>query len=331
MLDQKSLPLCHDHHPVQWVFLGYPGVGKGTYASRLSNLLDVPHISTGDLVREELSSFRSPLFLGPLGSEKKINDLYEKIKEKIKDLRDCFEMEVTVDYDDEELAWLFVAFGQQDLFLLENQLPYRLLKWLMSWSENEDELKNSIERYIQGQLIIPEDQHSMFLKSNKANKQSNIDNPIASRLLGYLFLPPMIVDDSTRPKFLNLIAYEICLDFENDFGVTSYISFLDSLIDEANDVKMLRKVGVLYNCLGSDEEVAKLFNKIGTDLVPNTQIYSYVRLQIQKHYKNKWMTWMAQFFHNHFSSPWMIFAFYGVLVGLELTGIQTWLVIHPAK
>lgn len=41
---------------VQWVFLGCPGVGKGTYASRLSNLLGVPHIATGDLVRHELSS-----------------------------------------------------------------------------------------------------------------------------------------------------------------------------------------------------------------------------------------------------------------------------------
>ncbi|KAL0375138.1 UNVERIFIED_CONTAM: adenylate kinase [Sesamum radiatum] len=40
---------------VQWVFLGSPGVGKGTYASRLSALLGVPHIATGDLVREELS------------------------------------------------------------------------------------------------------------------------------------------------------------------------------------------------------------------------------------------------------------------------------------
>ncbi|CAH2058745.1 unnamed protein product [Thlaspi arvense] len=39
-----------------WVFLGCPGVGKGTYASRLSSLLGVPHIATGDLVREELSS-----------------------------------------------------------------------------------------------------------------------------------------------------------------------------------------------------------------------------------------------------------------------------------
>ncbi|KAL7109829.1 hypothetical protein ACP275_06G200100 [Erythranthe tilingii] len=45
---------------VQWVFLGCPGVGKGTYAARLSTLLGVPHIATGDLVRQELSS-RGPL------------------------------------------------------------------------------------------------------------------------------------------------------------------------------------------------------------------------------------------------------------------------------
>ncbi|KAH9303574.1 hypothetical protein KI387_007978, partial [Taxus chinensis] len=38
----------------QWIFLGCPGVGKGTYASRLSRLLGIPHIATGDLVREEL-------------------------------------------------------------------------------------------------------------------------------------------------------------------------------------------------------------------------------------------------------------------------------------
>lgn len=45
---------------VQWVFLGCPGVGKGTYAARLSSLLGVPHIATGDLVRHELSA-RGPL------------------------------------------------------------------------------------------------------------------------------------------------------------------------------------------------------------------------------------------------------------------------------
>lgn len=42
------------------MFLGVPGVGKGTYASRLSNLLGVPHIATGDLVRHELAA-KGPL------------------------------------------------------------------------------------------------------------------------------------------------------------------------------------------------------------------------------------------------------------------------------
>ncbi len=44
---------------VQWVFLGCPGVGKGTYASRLAKLLQVPHIAMGDLVRQELSKTSS--------------------------------------------------------------------------------------------------------------------------------------------------------------------------------------------------------------------------------------------------------------------------------
>ena len=36
------------------IFLGPPGVGKGTYSSRISMRLQVPHISTGDLFREEV-------------------------------------------------------------------------------------------------------------------------------------------------------------------------------------------------------------------------------------------------------------------------------------
>ncbi|KAG2426511.1 hypothetical protein HXX76_011738 [Chlamydomonas incerta] len=42
--------------PLNWVFLGPPGVGKGTYASRVAKAFGVPHIATGDLIRAEIKS-----------------------------------------------------------------------------------------------------------------------------------------------------------------------------------------------------------------------------------------------------------------------------------
>jgi len=38
------------------VIFGPPGSGKGTYASLLKNRLDIPHVSTGELVREEIQN-----------------------------------------------------------------------------------------------------------------------------------------------------------------------------------------------------------------------------------------------------------------------------------
>lgn len=47
------------------VLVGPPGAGKGTQAVRLAERLDVPHISTGDLFRANLSE------MTPLGQEAK--------------------------------------------------------------------------------------------------------------------------------------------------------------------------------------------------------------------------------------------------------------------
>ncbi|XP_052877569.1 UPF0481 protein At3g47200-like [Gossypium arboreum] len=160
----------------------------------------------------------------------------------------------------------------------------------------------------------------------EASKTSNLTDISFNHIFffGKLQLPPISVDDST----MNLIAYEMCPDFENDFTVTSYMCFLDLLIDEAEDVKDLRDAGILYNGLGSDEEVAKLFNKMNTDLVPSPMIYSGVKEKIHNHCKNMWINHAAQAYHTYFRSPWTFLAFLGAFAALTFTALQTYYAMH---
>lgn len=140
--------------------------------------------------------------------------------------------------------------------------------------------------------------------------------------LGTLKIPRIVVDDSTGSKFMNLVAYEMCPDFQNDFGVTSYLCFLDSLIDTAQDVKELRHAGMLLNYMGSDEDVAHLFNTMTTDLVPDLQTYHRVTNKIRRYCENPWTTSIAKLYYTHFSTPWSIVGFLGALLGLLFTAIQ---------
>ncbi|KAE8728936.1 Lycopene cyclase [Hibiscus syriacus] len=149
--------------------------------------------------------------------------------------------------------------------------------------------------------------------------------------VGKLRLPPIRVDESTGPMLMNLIAYEMCPDFENDSEVTSYVWLLDSLIDDAGDVQVLRDDGVLYNALGSDEEVAKLLNKMNPVLVPNPAIYYGVARKVHNHCRTKWIRHAAQAYLTYFSSPWTFIAFVAAIAALLLSSLQTSYTIISAK
>ena len=122
-------------------------------------------------------------------SGKSDKDLYEMVEKNIKQLREYYDEEVTKKYSDEALAWILfvdgcatlkfidivvsgdnkklqefkikndhVAFVQQDLFLLENQLPYQLLDDLMKMSEEEENLRKAILKFINGQSMLENEQ-----------------------------------------------------------------------------------------------------------------------------------------------------------------------------
>ncbi|XP_021282561.1 UPF0481 protein At3g47200-like [Herrania umbratica] len=340
--------------------------------------------------------------------------LFSKIMAEIKDLKRCYNPEDIQDYDDEKLAWMFfvdgcavlfavhyglqgdfkrldtkadlLVFAQLDLFLLENQLPYRVLKILIDSSKDPTKWEQSITEFIGDNLITNirdgkksphteeeakqeythllerlrtkhltgmieasrssmigrlllscghNREHRKTFRSVKELKESGISvRPSESdnlknisfycNFLGSLKMPRILVDDSTASKFLNLVALEMCRDFENDFAVTSYLYFLDSLIDTAADVKEMRVTGMLHNYLGSDEEVADLFNKLSRDLVPDQAMYKDATDNIHRYCNNPWTTPMAQAYYTHFSSPWTFLGFLAALLGLLFSAIQAY-------
>ena len=167
------------------------------------------------------------------------------------------------------------------------------------------------------------------LKSSLRRRPTDIDFS-EGWFTAKLTIPTILVNNFTAATFLNLIAYEMSPNFENDYGICSYVAFMDSLIDHPQDVKELRSNGIVCT-FWSDEEVANLFNTLGTDLVPNIETYLNVKVKIVEHYHNKYKSWIALGFRTYFNNPWTVIAFLVAFIALALTFIQTLFTIHPAS
>ncbi|RVW20188.1 UPF0481 protein [Vitis vinifera] len=368
-------------------------------------------------------------------SNQDIEALYTKIRSNIEAVKKCYDWSSTKKYDDVKLARMMLLDGcfllyfirrggminvlkiheigyvMQDLFLLENQLPYGVLKLIFEGANFQGGLpmeKNIIKfvsfigmpeglsSEIQLKEVNEEPSHLLDLlrsallgrfhmirsqpekeqqpkkkvKSSssrggkwglrwpwKKGKQRGIRQSFRhikelkaagiylkpSRtcfwrdvsfksyfFFGHLKLPPITIDDSTKTKFLNMVAYEMCPDAPDDYAVTSYVCFLQDLIDHADDVKELRSKHILHNTLESDEDVAQIFNEIGNGLV-SPDAYKEVKTSIQKHYDKRVNTWIAQGLHDHFRSPWTFMAFIAAVLILFLTAVQTYYALPWTK
>lgn len=303
-------------------------------------------------------------------------------------------------YDQEYLKSNQIAFIYQDLFLLENQIPFVVLNEVM---KSIDHIDFKIEPFLYDNVILTSSRpktswfKAMFCVQKYHDQEEDLqdlNNDVPDHLIGLLHrtltrkvtprcssqminhkftyrnvselmnlgikfkpsgtlslahiefckskswwfsatvnLPPITVNDSTKAVLLNLIAYEMCsLDHvATDAWVTSYVCFMDTLIDRAEDVTSLRKARLLENCLGSDKEVATLFNEIGTDLVPNNLAHMEAKNGIQMHYESHVNKYYWQLKHQYFKSPWSFFAFVGALMVIGLNIVQTCFTISSKR
>ncbi|KAK5802112.1 hypothetical protein PVK06_029694 [Gossypium arboreum] len=140
---------------------------------------------------------------------------------------------------------------------------------------------------------------------------------------GILKLPTIIIDDATESMFLNLVAFErLHVGAGNE--ISSYILFMDNIIDNEKDVALLHSKGIIQNALESDKAVANMFNSLSKDITldPNNNL-DEVRKMVNRYCKKPWNEWRANLIHTYFTNPWAILSLIGVIFLFALTIAQT--------
>ncbi|WOL12883.1 hypothetical protein Cni_G21651 [Canna indica] len=141
---------------------------------------------------------------------------------------------------------------------------------------------------------------------------------------GVLKIPRLLIHDGTKSLFLNLIAFEQCYtDCSKD--ITSYVIFMNNLINSEEDVSYLHYRGIIEQWLGNDGEVADLFNKLCQEVVFDfdDSYLSELSERVNRYYNHRWNTWGASLKHRYFGNPWAFISLVAAVFLLVLTCAQT--------
>jgi hypothetical protein len=147
---------------------------------------------------------------------------------------------------------------------------------------------------------------------------------------GTLKVPPIIIEESTKSLLLNLVAFETSAALDQ-LWVSSYICFMDSLIDDAKDVEELRSNGIIINYFGADQKVADLFNDMGTSMTHDTAAYNDIKIKINEQCESTVKRWVYESKRTYFSNPWTAITVLAASFGLALTATQTYYTRYPPK
>ncbi|CAL9010675.1 unnamed protein product [Prunus brigantina] len=148
-----------------------------------------------------------------------------------------------------------------------------------------------------------------------------------------LTIPAIHINDHRATLFRNMLAFEKCHRYCQHQDVTTYLFFLDGLINSAKDVGLLHYHGILFHSLGSNRRVAKLVNnlckEVGSDM-SQSYLYEVVR-DVDAYYNSRYAKVRAFLVHHHFSS-WLVgISTLGACLALYLAVVQTVCTVATAK
>lgn len=141
---------------------------------------------------------------------------------------------------------------------------------------------------------------------------------------GVLSLPLLQIADGFESTIHNLIAFEKLHGAGQE--VTAYVFFMDQIINSAKDVALLRESGIFKVRVGSDDEIAGLFNSFTRGLVLEyTQSGDGVDVvkALNEYCSSRWHEWRANFVHTYLKNPWVFISLVAAFILLLLTVLQT--------
>ncbi|XP_072958426.1 UPF0481 protein At3g47200-like [Typha angustifolia] len=141
---------------------------------------------------------------------------------------------------------------------------------------------------------------------------------------GLLEIPYLAIQESTKYSFMNLIAFEQCIERKKRY-LTSYAAFMDCIINTGKDVAILQRSGIIENKLASEEEVAIFFNHLRDGSYIDYEDHYHVGTfrAVEDYYKSRWHRYRARMCHDYFRNPWSILSLLAAVALLLLTLTQT--------
>ncbi|XP_077217789.1 UPF0481 protein At3g47200-like [Tasmannia lanceolata] len=141
---------------------------------------------------------------------------------------------------------------------------------------------------------------------------------------GVMEIPHLSIYEFTNSMFRNFIAFEQCFPI---YGAhfTRYTILMDCLINTANDVAILKQNKIVEHMMGSDEEVAILFNRLGKGVAVDFEdcYFYYLFNDVNQYCKTNWHIWRANLVHRYFRNPCTIMSLVAAILILTLTFTQT--------
>ncbi|KAM7522623.1 hypothetical protein LguiA_012525 [Lonicera macranthoides] len=158
---------------------------------------------------------------------------------------------------------------------------------------------------------------------------------------GVLQIPQLRVGGIESSLVRNLVAFEQC-NFGTTHHMTAYVMLMRSLISSSEDVKLLKRKGILELELGSSEkDVLNYFRNIRAEIVPKDYYFDSLCRQVNEYRKSHWnlqrrrasmKVWcnktMATMKQDYCPNPFKTMSVIAAFVLLLFTGLQTFYTVR---